>query len=146
MDKFVSPVAPFTLLLPETIPVCAIGEPIASITAEFAWARASAILQASDCFIMPVAKKKTTSADPPTKSTGKRQPTGTTHFQLRPNQFGCGMGGGGGAGSMNEAEARRPNLKSELVLRFHAGLVVSSNLLCHVERKSRHLLLFSCKN
>src|SRR6266536_3254345 len=60
---------------------------------------------------MPVAKKKTMSAHPPTKSTGKRQPTGTTHFQFRPNQFGRGMGGGNGAGSMNEAEARRPHLK-----------------------------------
>jgi hypothetical protein len=50
--------------------------------------------------MMPVAKKKTIRAHPPTKSTGKRQPTGTTHFQFRPNQFGCGMGGGGEAGSI----------------------------------------------
>ena len=62
---------------------------------------------------MLVAKKKTISAHPPTKSTGKRQPTGTTHFQLRPNQFGCGMGGGSGAGSMSETEASQPHLKSE---------------------------------
>src|SRR2546429_9243706 len=89
---------------------------------------------------MPVAKKKTTSADPPTKSTGKRQPTGTTHFQLRPNQFGDGMGAGGGAGSMNETEASQSHLKSDLTLRFRAALMIPSTLLCHVERKSRHLL------
>jgi hypothetical protein len=64
---------------------------------------------------MPVAKKKTMSPHPPTKSTGKRQPTGTTHFQLRPNQFCFGMGGGDEADSMNEAEARRSHLKSERV-------------------------------
>lgn len=39
MDRFNSPVAPFTLLLPETIPVCEIGEPIVSITAGFSCAR-----------------------------------------------------------------------------------------------------------
>ena len=44
MDKLTSPVGPFTLLFPETIPVCEIGEPIASITAGFVCARASAIL------------------------------------------------------------------------------------------------------
>src|SRR5205823_14126671 len=38
MDQFASLVAPFTLLLPETIPVCTIGEPIASISAGLAWA------------------------------------------------------------------------------------------------------------
>ena len=32
MDRFASPTAPLTLLLPDTIPVCEIGEPIASIT------------------------------------------------------------------------------------------------------------------
>ena len=62
---------------------------------------------------MPVAKKKTMSAHPPTKTTGKRQPTGTTHFQFRPNQFGRGMGGGRGVGSMSETEASQPHLKSE---------------------------------
>src|SRR6266576_1087710 len=31
MDRFASPTAPLTLLLPDTIPVCEIGEPIASI-------------------------------------------------------------------------------------------------------------------
>src|SRR6266550_2646119 len=29
MDRFASPTAPLTLLLPDTIPVCEIGEPIA---------------------------------------------------------------------------------------------------------------------
>src|SRR5207253_4671735 len=56
---------------------------------------------------MPVANKNTRRPHPPTKSTGKRQPTGTTHFQFRPNQFGCGTGGGNGAGSMSETEASR---------------------------------------
>src|SRR5207248_11014759 len=98
MDKLASPVAPLALLLPETIPVCEIGEPIASIAAGFACARASAIVQASACFIRPVAKKKTMSAHPPARSTDKRQPTATTHFQLRPNQFGRGIPGDG-AGS-----------------------------------------------
>src|SRR5438270_6754696 len=62
---------------------------------------------------MPVAKKKTMSAHPPTKSMGKRQPSGTTHFQFRPNQFGRVMGGGRGVGSMSETEASQPHLKSE---------------------------------
>src|SRR5438874_2133680 len=83
---------------------------------------------------MPVAKKKTMSAHPPAKSIGKRQPTGTTHFQLRPNQFGDGMGAGGGTGSMNETEASQPYLKSDLTLRFRAALMIPSTLLCHVER------------
>jgi hypothetical protein len=64
---------------------------------------------------MPVANQKTTSPHPPTKSTGKRQPTGTTHFQFRPNQFGRGMGGGSGVASMSETEASQPHLKSERV-------------------------------
>jgi hypothetical protein len=46
---------------------------------------------------------------------------------------------------MSAAEASQPHLKSELVLRFRAELMFSCNLLCHVERKPRYLLLFSCK-
>src|SRR5437879_11407598 len=57
---------------------------------------------------MPVANKNTRRPHPPTKSTGKRQPSGTTHFQFRPNQFGRGMGGGRGVGSMSETEASQP--------------------------------------
>src|SRR5712671_5342622 len=62
---------------------------------------------------MPVANKNARRPHPPAKSTGKRQPSGTTHFQFRPNQFGRGMGGGRGVGSMSEAEASQPHLKSE---------------------------------
>jgi hypothetical protein len=65
---------------------------------------------------MPVANQKTTSPHPPTKSTGKRQPIGTTHFQFRPNQFVRGIGGGSGVGSMSETEASQPHLKSERVI------------------------------
>src|SRR5437868_7043508 len=64
---------------------------------------------------MPVAKRKTMSPHPPTKSTGKKTPTGTTHFQFRPNQF----GGGKGAASISETEASRPHLKSEPVSQLH---------------------------
>src|SRR2546423_560142 len=60
---------------------------------------------------MPVANKNTKRPHPPTKSTGKRQPTGTTHFQFRPNQFGRGMDGGRGVGSMSKTEANQPPLK-----------------------------------
>jgi hypothetical protein len=36
-------------------------------------------------------------------STGNRQPTGTTHFQFRPNQFVGGIGGGKAAVSISQA-------------------------------------------
>ena len=52
-------------------------------------------------------------AQPPAKSTGKRQPTGTTHFQLRPNQFGRGIGGGVAAGSIIQTKAIDGSRKSE---------------------------------
>src|SRR6185437_16826943 len=51
---------------------------------------------------MPVANKNARRPHPPTKSTGKRQPSGTTHFQFRPNQF----GGGRGLGSMSETKLK----------------------------------------
>jgi len=63
---------------------------------------------------MPVANKNARRPHPPAKSTGKRQPSGTTHFQFRPNQFGRGMGGSKAVGSMSETEASQPHLKSEL--------------------------------
>src|SRR5205807_1484614 len=58
---------------------------------------------------MPIANKNARRPHPPTKSTGKRQPSGTTHFQFRPNQFGRGRV----VGSMSETEASQPHLKSE---------------------------------
>src|SRR6266550_7776191 len=94
---------------------------------------------------MPVAKKKTMRAHPPTKSRGKRQPTGTTHFQLRPNQFGCGMGGGGGAGSISETEASWPYLKNERVSFTTRGgiprLTLKMTGRCGFPRSSRQRLL-----
>lgn len=44
MERFVSPDAPLTFVFPETRNPSEMGEPIASITAEFALARAKASL------------------------------------------------------------------------------------------------------
>src|SRR6266576_6218216 len=62
---------------------------------------------------MPVANKNTRRPHPPTKSTGKRQPSGTTHFQFRPNQFGRGIGGGSGPDSIIQTKAFNGIRKSE---------------------------------
>ena len=87
-----SPDAPLTFVFPETRNPSLSGEPSASITTGFAFARANASLLTSVDFI---ALKTITSIEP-TKTTNSsttvRQPAGTNHFQFRFHQLGLCVG------------------------------------------------------
>src|SRR5438132_8045226 len=109
IDRFASPDAPFTFVLPERRNPSLIGDPRASITEGCACARAKAPLYTSVDFIA----LNTINAIETTKATNNtnmlKQPTGTNHVQFRFHQFGLGgrgIGGGFAPRSLSTSAAK----------------------------------------
>src|SRR5690349_15691167 len=97
MAIFASPLGPFTLMLPLKNTPVSTGDPSFCATAGSAFARATASLYTSACFI----ESKMIMTLPKMKATNSRMrvrhPAGTNHFQLRDHQlWRCGGIPGGG--------------------------------------------------
>src|SRR5262245_77819 len=82
------PDAPLVSTLPVVNVPAFIGSPSSAWTSALACARARASLYTSDDFRAPKTNTRRSVMLPPQANSGVRQPTGTTHFQLRAHQVG----------------------------------------------------------
>src|SRR5256885_5202486 len=109
-----SPDGPFTFVLPEANIPSLIGVPSAATTRWSLFARATAILYASDDFMTLKTKKTIHATNSTVIAMSVRQPVGTNHFQFRCHQFlrgGCGVNGGGCDGGVGSIASLSPSTK-----------------------------------